>query len=78
MDLDLLIKDKLLKASEVKNRDWGDREDRVDYGKIYENRFAVLRLAYERGAERSPLSARRTAGGWKTTPCSWPSRPPRA
>ena len=66
VDLDLLIKDKLLKASEVKNRDWGDREDRVDYGKIYENRFAVLRLAYERGAERyeEEIAAFRQENGW--------------
>ena len=66
VDLDLLIKDKLLKASEVKNRDWGDREDRVDYGKIYENRSAVLRLAYERGAERygEEIAAFRQENGW--------------
>ncbi len=66
VDLDLLIKDKLLKASEVKNRDWGEREDRVDYGKIYESRFAVLRLAYERGAERyaEEIAAFRQENGW--------------
>ena len=66
VDLDLLIKDKLLKASEVKSRDWGDREDRVDYGKIYESRFAVLRLAYERGAERyeEEIAAFRQENGW--------------
>ena len=66
VDLDLLIKDKLLKAAEVKNRDWGERDDRVDYGKIYENRFAVLRLAYERGAERyaEEIDAFRQENGW--------------
>ena len=66
VDLDLLIKDKLLKPAEVKNRDWGEREDRVDYGKIYENRFAVLRLAYERGAERyeEEIAAFRQENGW--------------
>ena len=52
IDLDLLIKDKLLKPSELKNRDWGSDSERVDYGKIYENRFDVLRLAYERGKDR--------------------------
>ena len=52
IDLDLLIRDKLLKPSEVKNRDWGGDPARVDYGKIYENRFDVLRLAFRRGAER--------------------------
>ncbi len=52
IDLDLLVKDKLLKPAELRNRDWGSDPARVDYGKIYENRFAVLRLAFERGAER--------------------------
>ncbi len=67
VDLDLLIKDKLLKPSEVKNRDWGSDAEHVDYGKIYENRFAVLRLAWERGAERyaGELDAfRRENSGW--------------
>ncbi len=52
IDLDLLIKDKLLKPAEVQNRDWGGDPARVDYGKIYESRFAVLRLAFARGAVR--------------------------
>ncbi len=48
IDLDMLVKDGLLKAAELKNRDWGSNPARVDYGKIYENRFAVLRLAFAR------------------------------
>ena len=52
IDLDLLVKEKLLRPAELKNRDWGADPARVDYGKIYENRFQVLRLAYERGRER--------------------------
>ena len=67
IDLDLLIKDKLLKPSEVRNRDWGSDPARVDYGKIYESRFAVLRLAFARGAERyaEEIAAfRRENAGW--------------
>ena len=67
IDLDLLIKDKLLKPSEVRSRDWGSDPARVDYGKIYESRFAVLRLAFERGAERyaEEIAAfRRENAGW--------------
>ena len=67
IDLDLLIKDKLLKPSEVKSRDWGSDPARVDYGKIYESRFAVLRLAFARGAERyaEEIAAfRRENAGW--------------
>ena len=52
IDLDLLVKDKLLKPAELKNRDWGSDPARVDYGRIYENRFEVLRLAYARGKEK--------------------------
>lgn len=48
IDLDLLVEQKLLKKHEVKNICWGNREDRVDFGKLYSNRMNVLRLAYSR------------------------------
>ena len=67
IDLDLLVKDKLLKPAELKNRDWGSDPARVDYGRIYENRFAVLRLAFERGAERCAeeiAAFRQENAGW--------------
>ena len=51
IDLDLLVKDGLLKRSEIKAFDWGDDPARVDYGKIYVGRFSVLRTAYARGRE---------------------------
>ena len=51
IDLDLLVKDKLLHRSEIKDLDWSDRDDRVNYGKIYNNRFPMLRLAFQRGRE---------------------------
>ena len=66
-DLDLLVKDKLLQPAELKNRDWGSDPARVDYGRIYENRFAVLRLAFERGAERCAeeiAAFRQENAGW--------------
>ena len=52
IDLDALIEEGLLEKSELDERDWGTDPARVDYGKIYDSRFAVLRLAWERGAER--------------------------
>ena len=52
IDLDLLIKDRLLRPSEVQGQDWGDQPDRIDYARIFENRFPVLRLAFQRGRER--------------------------
>lgn len=52
IDLDLLIEDGLLTKKEVETLDWGDDPRQVDYGKIYEHRFAVLEKAKERGYER--------------------------
>ncbi len=52
IDLDMLIRDGLLRKKEVQGINWGEDPARVDYGRIYNNRFAVLRLAYIRGAEK--------------------------
>ncbi len=52
IDLDMLAEDHLLKPEEYNTLDWGMDPGRVDYGKIYENRFAVLRKAYYRGYAR--------------------------
>lgn len=49
VDFDMLIEDGLIKKSDVEGIDWGDDETKVDYGKIYNNRFTVLRKAYENG-----------------------------
>ena len=48
IDLDALIRENLLKQEEVDAINWSRDENRVDYGCIYENRYKVLRLAYER------------------------------
>ncbi len=48
VDLDLLAEDGLLEDDDYKDIDWGSRSDRVDYGKMYENRYSVLRKAYNR------------------------------
>ena len=48
IDLDLLIEEGLLTTEEVANRDWQWSSDRVDFGRQYNNKLAVLRLAYER------------------------------
>ena len=42
IDLDLLKQDKLLTAKEIKAADWGGDPGRVDYEKIYQNRFRLL------------------------------------
>ena len=52
IDLDELAADGLLTAGEIAAADWGDDPRYVDYGKIYESRFAVLARAKARGWER--------------------------
>ena len=52
IDLDMLIEDGLLEKSEVQEQNWGAEPRYVDYGKIYESRFAVLQKAKDRGWER--------------------------
>ncbi len=48
IDLDLLIEEKLLTKKEVKAYKWGSEEDKTDYATIYQNRFPVLRKAFEK------------------------------
>ena len=45
IDLDDLAGRGLLEREGVRGLDWGDDPSRVDYGKLYENRYPVLRLA---------------------------------
>ncbi len=47
VDLEALIKEGLLEWSDVENINWGCDPEAVDYGALYENRFVVLRKAYE-------------------------------
>ena len=49
IDLDMLIEDGLLEKSEVQEQNWGTEPRYVDYGMIYESRFAVLQKAKDRG-----------------------------
>lgn len=48
IDLDFLVTDKLLLPEEILSFEWGDRDDDIDYGLLYQNRFAVLKLACSR------------------------------
>lgn len=52
IDLDALVEDGLLRAGEVRAVDWGADETRVDYGRLYERRFALLAKAAETGLKR--------------------------
>ena len=47
IDLDYLVKEGLLASDEMNKFDWGSNPSYVDYEKIYNSRFIVLRKAYE-------------------------------
>jgi len=58
IDLDLLAADGLLTREEIEAVDWGGDPRHVDYGKIYEGRFAVLARAKARGWARDREAVR--------------------
>ena len=52
IDLDLLIKDGLISKEDVDGFDWGNDREKIDYGKIYNAKFAILEMAYKNGIEK--------------------------
>ncbi len=54
IDLDTLCEEGLLKPNDYKNINWGDNSEYVDYEKIYNNRFKVLRIAFKNFKKKSP------------------------
>ena len=52
IDLDLLAEDGLLTREDLDGLSWGDDPRHVDYGPLYEARYAVLAKAKQRGWDR--------------------------
>ena len=48
IDLEYLCKQKLLKKKECESFNWGKSEKYIDYGVMYESRYALLKKAHER------------------------------
>ena len=48
IDLDMLVKDNLLKECEIANCDFGNSNVKIDYEKLYLNRYPLLKLAFSR------------------------------
>ncbi len=48
IDFDSLVEKGLLTKADISKLDWGNDPERVDYEKIYNNRFKVLRNAYKK------------------------------
>lgn len=53
IDLDELVKEGLLKKSEIDKYKWYEVEDDIDYEKIYNYRFTVLNKAYGRSSHNN-------------------------
>ena len=58
IDLDRLVEEGLLTEEECDAADFGDNPRDIDYGKIYFNRFPLLRRAYERWLKDGVAEAR--------------------
>ena len=58
IDLDLLAADGLLEPGEYQNIDWESPPDRVNYGALYQKRWAVLRKACARLLAQPPAAYR--------------------
>ena len=54
IDLEYLCKDKLLTKKECESFKWGSKPKYVDYGIMYESRYALLRKAYVRFMKKKP------------------------
>ena len=52
IDLETLIQDGLLTKKECDEVDFGDHPNYVDYGKLYNGRFPLLRKAWERAVKK--------------------------
>ncbi len=52
IDPDLLTEEGLLTKEYIDSFEWGESPSRVDYGILYQNRFSLLRMAFERGWEK--------------------------
>ena len=53
IDLDTLAEEGLLQYDEINCHDWGYDATRVDYARIFESRFTVLRKAFDRSNHRT-------------------------
>lgn len=51
IDLEALIRDGLLTEQEAADADWNETDSRVDFGRMYRAKFAVLKKAFARFAE---------------------------
>ena len=61
IDLDTLAEEGLVTKEELDSCDWGDDDRHVDYGKIYNSRYKVLRSAFETFSKKEAESPEKKA-----------------
>lgn len=54
IDLDTLVKEKLLTKKECESYSWGKKEQEVDYGLLYENRYRLFHQVFVRFQKKQP------------------------
>ena len=69
IDLDILISEGLLTKAEVGSIDFGTDPRHVDYGKLYENRMQVLKLAKKRDTDVESFLAFKENTHWLEEYC---------
>lgn len=57
IDLDILVKEGLLVKEEITSINWGENEEEIDYAKIYNGRYPLLKIAYKRFEENKDYKA---------------------
>lgn len=61
IDLDTLVEEGLVTKEELDSYDWGDDDRHVDYEKIYNSRYKVLRSAFETFSKKDAKSDEKKA-----------------
>lgn len=67
IDLDTLVEDGLLTQAQIDSFFWGIQDETIDYGVIYNSRFEVLKLAYNKfkeGDQKAFNSFKRRNSKW--------------
>ena len=54
IDLEILCKEKLITKKECESFPWGDNASYIDYGIMYQSRYALLKKAYARFVKKIP------------------------
>ena len=65
IDLELLVEEGLLNEAELSAITWSERDDKADFGLLYQNRLKVLKLAFERYGDQPEFREfRHHNGSW--------------